>query len=342
MAATESVPNYLQFIQSFSNFLSANYQRLKENYSFPIDTIKDLEQVRTRTSTNDVIVVFSLAIILTIGRYLATEFLFKPFARICRMSDKEVVKYPESAWKFLFYLSTFSLTLYITFGQTCCQYFYQPSLIWDNYSMNDVVPNNMHILYLIEISFYIHSIYAVVCLDEWRKDSLVMFIHHIITFLLLSLSFVIKGHRVGVLVLLLHDGCDVIMEGTKCVLNFKSIGGLFGKVMDILSAIGFISFVISWFICRLYWFPLKAIYSCSEYLTKHEIKSPFVLVLYSMLWIILAMNIYWFTFIVKLLINILTGKSSKLEDTREYSQKQEKNVKYQRERNGVQKKQKRK
>jgi hypothetical protein len=77
MAATESVPNYLQFIQSFSNFLSANYQRLKENYSFPIDTIKDLEQVRTRTSTNDVIIVFSLAIILTIGRYLATEFLFK-------------------------------------------------------------------------------------------------------------------------------------------------------------------------------------------------------------------------------------------------------------------------
>jgi hypothetical protein len=77
MATTESVPNYLQFIQSSSNFLLANYRWLKENYSFPIDTIEDLEQCRTRTSTNDVIVVFSLAIIWTIGRYLASEFLFK-------------------------------------------------------------------------------------------------------------------------------------------------------------------------------------------------------------------------------------------------------------------------
>jgi len=104
------------------------------------------------------------------------------------------------------------------------------------------------------------------------------------------------------------------MEGTKCALNFKSIGGLFGKLMDILSGIGFISFMISWyiffllkiikkfdhsfnhrFICRLYWFPLKAIYSCSEYFTRNQIKFPFMLILYSMLWIILAMNIYWFT-----------------------------------------------
>jgi hypothetical protein len=45
---------------------------------------------------------------------------------------------------------------------------------------------------------------------------------------------------------------------------------------------------------------------------------------------------------VKLLINILTGKSSDIEDNREYSPKPEKTVKYQKERNGVQKKQKRK
>jgi hypothetical protein len=45
---------------------------------------------------------------------------------------------------------------------------------------------------------------------------------------------------------------------------------------------------------------------------------------------------------VKLLINILTGKSNEVEDYREYSPKPEENVKYQKERNGAQKKQKRK
>jgi len=183
-------------------------------------------------------------------------------------------------------------------------------------------------------------------LDEWRKDSLIMFIHHIITFSLLSLSFVAKAHRVGVLVLLLHDGCDVIMEATKCVLNFKSIGGLFGKFMDILSGIGFVSFTISWFVCRLYWFPLKAINSCSEYFSQNAIKFPFMLVLYSMLWIILAMNIYWFSFLVKILISIITGKASELEDNREYSSKDDTKVntkvKHQREKNGVGKKLKQK
>lgn len=315
---SDSDPNYFEFIQSSTNFISHNYLWLKNNYDFPSDTIKDFERCRSRIWSKDILIILSLSVIWTIIRFFATKYLFKPFARLCRMSEKDVQKYPESAWKFLFYLSTFAGAFYIIFGQTCCNYFNRRSLIWNDFSIDDVLPENVRILYLIEISFYIHSIYAVLCLDEWRKDSLVMFAHHIITLSLLTLSLATKAHRVGILVLLLHDGCDVIMEATKCLLGLKTMGGLVGKLVDVLSGIGFLLFLSSWAVCRLYWFPLKAIYSCSEYFLQNQMKFPFMLVLYSMLWIILVMDVYWFTFIVKILVNIITGKS-KIEDNREYS-----------------------
>jgi len=320
MEANQSIPTYLQFIDSSTNFVLTNYRWLRNNYYFPSDTISDFKLCWSQTNTDYILIVIVLAVLWTIARYVSAEFAFKPFARLCGMSKKDVQKYPESAWKFLFYLSTFSASVYIIFGKQCCPYFDNPSMAWINYSMNDVIPQDISILYILEVSFYIHSIYAVLFLDEWRKDSLVMFIHHIITVSLLSLSFMTKAHRIGVLVILLHDGCDVIMEGTKCLLNYKSIGGLCAKIMDVLSAIGYISFLIFWFVCRLYWFPLKALYSSSEYFTHNQIKFPFMVVLYFMLWIIQAMNIYWFSFIVMLFVNIVTGRMSELEDNREYSQ----------------------
>ncbi|CAG2113786.1 unnamed protein product, partial [Medioppia subpectinata] len=225
-------------------------------------------------------IVLILALVWTIGRFSASKYLFTPFARLCRMSKSDVQKYPESAWKFFYYLFTFSFVVYLLFVQNCCDYFSRRDLIWKDFSIDDVIPGNVRILYLIEISFYIHSVYAVIFLDEWRKDTLVMFTHHIIispetfyihsvyavifldewrkdtlvmfthhiiTIALLSLSLAAKAHRVGIVVLLLHDGCDVIMEATKCLLTFKSIGGFMGKFFDILSGIGFLLFLGSWY-----------------------------------------------------------------------------------------------
>jgi len=334
-------PTLSALVDSTTRFVSQNYLWLQKHYTFPNDTLKDLEECRQRVPLNDALIVLLLAIVWTIARFSATKYILTPFARVCGMSKSETKKYPECAWKFFYYLFTFSITLYLIFGQNCCNYFSQRSLIWKDYSINDSIPANVRTLYLIEISFYIHSIYAVIFLDEWRKDSLVMFSHHIITLALLTLSLATKAHRVGVLVLLLHDGCDVAMEATKCLLAFKSIGGLFGKFMDVLSGVGFILFLSSWFVCRLYWFPLKAIYSSSEYFTQRTTKFPFMVVLYSLLWLILAMDVYWFSFIVKILVNIITGKS-RVEDNREYSEGQSDKAINQRAVNGVHKRGKQK
>ncbi|CAG2162999.1 unnamed protein product [Oppiella nova] len=304
-------PTLSALVDSTTRFVSQNYLWLQKHYTFPNDTLKDLEECRQRVPLNDALIVLLLAIVWTIARFSATKYILTPFARVCGMSRSETKKYPECAWKFFYYLFTFSITLYLIFGQNCCNYFSQRSLIWKDYSINDSIPANVRTLYLIEISFYIHSIYAVIFLDEWRKDSLVMFSHHIITLALLTLSLATKAHRVGVLVLLLHDGCDVAMEATKCLLAFKSIGGLFGKFMDVLSGVGFILFLSSWYVCL----------------------SPVLVPIES--------HLLEFRFIVKILVNIITGKS-RVEDNREYSEGQSDKAINQRAVNGVHKRGKQK
>lgn len=54
------------------------------------------------------------------------------------------------------------------------------------------VPTDIAIAYLIQGSFYGHSIYATLYMDAWRKDSAVMVVHHIITLALISFSYAFR------------------------------------------------------------------------------------------------------------------------------------------------------
>lgn len=54
------------------------------------------------------------------------------------------------------------------------------------------VPTDIAIAYLIQGSFYGHSIYATIYMDAWRKDSAVMVVHHIITLALICFSYAFR------------------------------------------------------------------------------------------------------------------------------------------------------
>lgn len=55
------------------------------------------------------------------------------------------------------------------------------------------VPLDISIAYLIQGSFYAHSIYSTMYMDMWRKDSLVMVVHHIITLALITFSYAFRS-----------------------------------------------------------------------------------------------------------------------------------------------------
>jgi len=54
------------------------------------------------------------------------------------------------------------------------------------------IPQDIYTLYVVEAGFYFHSIYATLFMDQWRRDSHLMILHHILTNALIFFSFAVR------------------------------------------------------------------------------------------------------------------------------------------------------
>ncbi|CAG08017.1 unnamed protein product, partial [Tetraodon nigroviridis] len=190
----------------------------------------------------------------------------QPLARWWRLLPKDAAKMPESAWKLVFYTMSWSYSTYLLFF-TSYSFFHDPPSVFYNWKSGMSVPTDIAIAYLIQGSFYGHSIYATIYMDAWRKDSAVMVVHHIITLALICFSYafrcvvpsglsggedprltplLLRYHNVGILVLFLHDINDIQLEFSKLNIYLKSRGGGYYLLNDVLSNMGSVSFSITW------------------------------------------------------------------------------------------------
>lgn len=176
------------------------------------------------------------------------------------------------------------------------QYLAHPHLFWEDFSFTSTMPASTWTLYLLEVSHYLHSILAVLFINVWNNvDSIAMLVHHVFAILLLAISYLTKTYRLGVLVLCLHDICDIILEGTKCMLKLELTSPWATKVRDIIKVSAFVSLLTCWFVFRLYLYPMRVIYPAVLYSTTNSVESwfPLSLALFFLLWLILVLNAYW-------------------------------------------------
>lgn len=163
-----------------------------------------------------------------------------------------------------------------------------------DWQFNKALPIEYHVLYVVQLSFYMHSIYATVVLDCWRKDSIVMLVHHFIAMSLIFFGFSTRAHQVGVIVLFLHDITDVILEGTKSLLYFKIQDKKEYPIFELIGNVGFLLFTAAWVCSRLYVFPMRLMGQCTIlYELNHQV--PLSFMVNSLLYLLLVMNVYWFT-----------------------------------------------
>ncbi|KAJ0065157.1 hypothetical protein NL108_005641, partial [Boleophthalmus pectinirostris] len=216
-----------------------------------------------------------------------------PLAQRWRLLPKDAAKMPESAWKLVFYTMSWSYSSYLLFFSSY-SFFHDPPSVFYNWKSGMSVPLDIAVAYLIQGSFYGHSIYATVYMDAWRKDSAVMVVHHIITLALICFSYAFRYHNIGILVLFLHDINDIQLEFTKLNVYLKTRGGGYYLFNDILSNMGSVSFSITWFWFRLYWFPLKVLYATCVSSLQSVPNIPFYFFFNALLLALLLMNIYWF------------------------------------------------
>lgn len=62
-----------------------------------------------------------------------------------------------------------------------------------DYGTESSVSSSIYVIYAGQASFYLHSVYATLFLDAWRKDSLVLLAHHVITTVLLCVSWAARS-----------------------------------------------------------------------------------------------------------------------------------------------------
>lgn len=313
----EFVPGYFQLIQHtyvvWKQFID---EMMNSDYSFPSSTVSDLKKY-CRFDLADIILIVIMTVAWTILRWLTTEAVFKPLVTYFQLLPSDRKKAPESFWKLLFYTGTVSYNAYLLFFTEEYNFFHRPGFVWEGWTPGMVIGPEVYFYYMIQGSFYVHSIFATIFMDLWRKDSFAMLGHHFITCGLIFLSYGFRYCNIGILVFLLHDVTDVELEFTKLNVYFKRRGGKFYSSHEYISIFGFIAFTGTWLIARLYWFPTRALYS-SGVLALGKLHLPFSPLLTVMLWLIFSLNVYWFLYIVVFLVKVVTGQVSELVDTREF------------------------
>uniref|UniRef100_A0A0D9QYY7 Ceramide synthase 1 n=1 Tax=Chlorocebus sabaeus TaxID=60711 RepID=A0A0D9QYY7_CHLSB len=248
-------------------------------------------------------------------RSAATARLFRPLAKRCRLQPRDAAKMPESAWKFLFYLGSWSYSAYLLFG-TDYPFFHDPPSVF--YGWSAMARCRLTASSISQVQRWGLTKLARLVWNSWPQAVLPPQLPKVLGLQGLSSSWDYRYHNVGILVLFLHDISDVQLEFTKLNIYFKSRGGSYHRLHALAADLGCLSFGLSWFWFRLYWFPLKVLYATCHCSLRAVPDIPFYFFFNALLLLLTLMNLYWFLYIVAFAAKVLTGQVRELKDLREY------------------------
>ncbi|KAI2801251.1 Ceramide synthase 1, partial [Blomia tropicalis] len=265
----------------------------------------------------DIICALIGATLFTVLRTLLGEKALRFMVRNGLLDTKDRRRYSECLYGTTFYTISFLLASSIVSER---QYLVHSENLWNGFTFSDSVPLTIWLLYMLELSHYLHSSYAVFFVNQWTYgDSIIIFIHHIFALLLLSISYLTKMHRIGVLVVYLFDICDIFLESIKCIIKLKLKSSKAKMVAESIKVLQFVALLYFWFRFRLYLYPIRVIYPSAICFSYNSIDQwfPLSFALFLLLWLIFFLNIYWGYLLVKILYNTLRDGSSEIEDIRD-------------------------
>ncbi|XP_017016239.2 ceramide synthase 6 [Drosophila takahashii] len=212
--------------------------------------------------------------------------------RLRRAQDKPstLVKFCENTWRCIYYLYSFIFGVIVLWDKP---WFWDVKSCWYGYP-HQSISNDIWWYYMISMSFY-WSLTGTQFFDVKRKDFWQMFIHHMVTLLLMSLSWVCNLHRVGSLVLVVHDCADIFLEAAKLTkyANYQ-------KLCDAIFAI----FTVVWIVTRLGFYP-RIIYSSSVEAPRILPMFPAYYIFNSLLLMLLVLHVIWTYMILKIVVDSL-------------------------------------
>lgn len=134
---------------------------------------------------------------------------------------------------------------------------YDPAPLWADYPHIPIAAP-VKFYYLLQTAFYIHQV-LILNAEARRKDHIQMMTHHVITIALVGASYYANFTRVGCMLLVLMDWCDIwlpVSSLCKCIPGCVSLLWFqLAKMLryldhSTLCDVTFVWFMVSWFVTR--------------------------------------------------------------------------------------------
>ena len=280
------------------------------------NAIMEWLDVEEQVKPIDVAYVFAIAALfpmlrvfmdLTIFSYLGRVLLIGGKKAIKQLPDKDkkkLDKFKESAWKLCIY-SFFTFGLLFALRKE--RWLYDAADMWRGLPHKQSFKRQVKLMYLFELAFYNYCVPALLVWETKRKDFRMMMTHHVVTIILIGLSYTFSYARVGTAIMILHDACDIFLEAAKMCKYCKN---------EIGANVFFVTFTLSWLLLRLIYYPFfcirSAIWVSIEVMGKPpEYHTIFIICLCSLQ----VMHVFWFYMIVKMIFKAL-GAGGVQEDYR--------------------------
>jgi len=255
------------------------------------------------------------AVFFTFLRLAVARWVVKPLGKPLNLKASNYTKLEEAIMQVGFYTWGWSYNAAYLFKQ---DWFWNPIVSFLDNFPRQANEYEISFYYSLQIGWYLHGVYTHFFLDTKKSDFAIMIVHHVVTLSLLYGAYVVGYFRVGMLVMFSMDVCDIFLYSAQILKIVKS-----GGKVDYPAAVYYIGFgtiPVSWFFFRLVYFPFvvmrtTAIDACiaSGY-DNADGWAPFNLLLF----ILLCLNTWWFSIIVKIMWRSITSQSLQaLDDIRE-------------------------
>ncbi|EGO01959.1 hypothetical protein SERLA73DRAFT_177628 [Serpula lacrymans var. lacrymans S7.3] len=237
------------------------------------------------------------------GEYLQPS----DFPKMERKIHRSVLRFAEQSWSMIYYTLQWSYGLYIHLSLPTS--LLSPTELWANYP-HIPIAGPVKFYYLTQTAFYLHQI-LILNAEARRKDHYQMMTHHVITIFLMVTSYFYNFTRVGCLIMVLMDCCDIFLPLAKML---RYIG------LYTLCDFTFTLFLVSWLVTRHVFFiiVIKSAYSDAHLLIhsgwnpeQGSYHSPLAMGIFiTMLIVLQILQVIWFAMICRVAWRVVSGQGA--------------------------------
>ncbi|KDQ28920.1 hypothetical protein PLEOSDRAFT_1038533 [Pleurotus ostreatus PC15] len=282
------------------------------------------------TGPKDIYIVITCIAVMAIFRDFSRVCVLEPFARwkLTRDLDRRIAKreangngngngsavlrFAEQGYQFIYYTLQWCYGFYV--HRNLPTRVLDPTDVWLGYPHLPLA-GPLKFYYLTQTAFYTHQI-LVLNAEAPRKDHYQMLAHHIITVALMGASYFLNFTRVGCLIMVIMDWCDIFFPLAKMT-SYLSIS-------QTLTDIIFGFWVLSWAVTRhvLFIFVMLSTYNDPPRFIKYEwapergwfVTTNTMRMFNVMLFALQILQIIWGTMIARIAWRVIVGTSGASDD----------------------------